>query len=76
MWPRQVSTSRSFIKELFAFLAVLTVCLILTVYLGVTAPSQKGVTIYVAQGVFSALFALPTGVAWRSLRRAVWRQKS
>ena len=57
--------------ELLTFVAVLAVCLSLTVYLGVSAPAEKRMTDYLAQGVFSALFALPMGIAWRSLWRAV-----
>jgi hypothetical protein len=63
-------------KELVTFVAVLIVCLGLTVFLGVSAPAEKRLTDYLAQGVFSALFAVPTGAAWRSLRQAVRSQRS
>ena len=62
---------RSVAKEFVTFILVLTACLGLAVYLGVSAPSGKGMGDYLAQGIFSALFALPTGAAWRSLRQAV-----
>ena len=62
---------RSATKELFTFVAVFTVCLGLAVYLGVNAPAEKRLADYLAHGIFSALFAVPTGVAWRSLRGAV-----
>ncbi len=56
--------------ELITFVAVLAICLGLTVYLGLSAPAEKRMADYLAQGVFSALSALPTGAAWRSFRRA------
>jgi hypothetical protein len=55
---------------LATFIVVLAVCLGLTVYLGVSAPAEKRMADHLAQGVLSALFALPTGVAWRSFRLA------
>ena len=71
MQYRQDRTSRSVPKEFVTFVIVLAVCLGLAVYLGVSAPAEKRMSDYLAQGVFSALFALPTGVAWRSFRQAV-----
>jgi hypothetical protein len=68
--------SRPVTKELITFVMVLAVCLGLTVFLGVNAPAEKGLRVYVAHGVFSALFAVPTGAAWRSLRQAVRSQGS
>jgi len=58
------------VTEFVTFAAVLALCLGLTVFLGVTAPAQKRAADYLAQGVFCALFAVPTGAAWRSFRRA------
>ncbi len=68
--------SRPVSKELVTFIAVLTVCLGLTIFLGVNAPAEKGLRVYLAHGVFSALFAVPTGAAWRSLRQAARSQRS
>jgi hypothetical protein len=68
--------SRIASKEVVTFVAVLTVCLGLTVFLGVNAPSEKGLRVYLAHGIFSALFAVPTGAAWRSLGQAVRSQGS
>jgi hypothetical protein len=62
---------RSATKELLTFLSVLAICLGLTIFLGVNAPPDKGPRVYLAHGIFSALFAVPTGAAWRSLRQAV-----
>ena len=58
------------VTELYTFAVVLALCLGLTIYLGVTAPAEKRAVDYLAQAVFCALFAEPTGVAWRSFRRA------
>ena len=44
-------------------------------FLGVNAPAEKGLRVYFAHGIFSALFAVPTGAAWRSLRQAVRGQR-
>ena len=68
--------SRPVSKELVTFVAVLAVCLGLTVFLGVNAPAEKGLRVYLAHGVFSALFAVPTSFAWRSLRQAIREQRS
>jgi hypothetical protein len=51
------------------FLAVFSACLALTCYLGLTAPAEKQFSDYLAHGIFSALFALPTGAAWRAFRQ-------
>ena len=67
--------SRQVTKQLVTFVAVLAICLGLTVFLGVNAPAEKGLRVYLAHGVFSALFAVPTGAAWRSLRQAVRSQR-
>jgi hypothetical protein len=56
-------------KELLTFV-VAAVCLALTVYLGATAPAEKRAADYLAHALFSTLFALPTGAAWRSFREA------
>ena len=56
-------------KELITFVAVATACLALAVYLGVTAPAEKRMADYLAHAIFSTLFALPTGAAWRSFRK-------
>lgn len=66
---------RSAAKELLTFLSVLGICLGLTIFLGVNAPAEKGLRVYFAHGIFSALFAVPTGAAWRSLRQAVRGQR-
>ena len=58
-------------KELITFVAVATVCLAITIYLGVTAPVEKRLSDYLAHGIFSTLFALPTAAAWRSFRKAL-----
>ena len=63
-------TSRPAPTELITFIVVLAVCLGLTIYLGVNAPADKRMADRLAQGVFSALFALPTGFAWRAFRQA------
>lgn len=68
--------SRPVTREFVTFVAVLAACLGLTVFLGLNAPPEKRLTDYVAHGVFSALFAVPTGAAWRSFRRAVRSQRS
>ncbi len=57
-------------KELITFLAVTLTCLGLTLHLGLSTPAEKGLARYFVHGVFSALFAVPTGVAWRSWRQA------
>ena len=75
MRHRNDRTSRSASTGLITFVAVLAGCLGLTIYLGLSAPAEKGMADYLAQGVFSALFALPTGVAWRAHRQAVRGQK-
>ena len=62
-------------KEHITFVAVLTVCLSLTIFIGINAPTEKGLKVYLAHGIFSALFAVPTGAAWRSLRHAVRNQR-
>jgi hypothetical protein len=67
---RRGRISGSVPRELVTLVIVLAVCLCLTVYLGVSAPTEKRMGDYLAQGVFSALFALPTGVAWRLFRQA------
>ena len=72
---RQGCTSHSVPKEFVTFVIVMAVCLGLTIYLGVSAPAEKGMADYLAQGVFSALFALPTGVAWQAHRQAMRGQK-
>lgn len=64
------SPSQLAVKELLTFAAVAALCLAITIYVGVTAPADKGVADYLAQGLFSTLCALPTGAAWRSFRRA------
>ena len=70
MRHRQDGTSRSAPTEIITFIVVLAVCLGLTIYLGLNAPAEKRMADHLAQGVFSALFALPTGVAWRAFRQA------
>lgn len=72
----QARVSRPAPKELITFLAVLAVCLGLTVYLGVNGPAEKRMIDYLAQGIFSALFAVPTGAAWLSLRQEMRGQAS
>ena len=57
-------------KELISFIAVVLACLSLTLYLGLSATAEAGTTRHLAQGVFSALFAVHTGVAWRALRQS------
>jgi len=72
----QARISRPAPKELITFIAVLGVCLGLAVYLGVSAPAEKRIIDYLAQGIFSALFAVPTGAAWLSLRQEARGQVS
>ena len=72
----QARISRPAPKELVTFITVLAVCLGLTVYLGVSAPAEKRMIDYLAQAVFSALFAVPAGAAWLSLRQEMRGQVS
>ena len=58
-------------KELITFVAVAAICMALTIYLGITAPVEKRAADYLAHGIFSILFALPTGAAWRSFCKAL-----
>ena len=58
-------------KALITFITVVAVCLALTIYLGLTAPAEKGVADYFAHGVFSTLCALPAGAAWRAFSKAL-----
>jgi hypothetical protein len=61
-------------KETAAFIAVILVSVALCILISHTGPAQKRAIDYLAQGIFSALFAVPAGAAWRSLRQA--RQKN
>ena len=70
MRHKRDGASRSAPTELITFIVVLAVCLGLTIYLGVNAPADGRMADRLAQGVFSALFALPTGFAWRAFRQA------
>lgn len=57
-------------EELLTFALTLFCCLSFCVLLSYSFPAQKRGIDYLAQGVFSALLAVPTGAAWQSLKRA------
>ncbi|MEJ7617367.1 MAG: hypothetical protein WKF30_10500 [Pyrinomonadaceae bacterium] len=63
-------TNRLFCEESVAFVLTLFFCLTLCVLFNYCLPAQKRGIDYVAQSILSALLAVPTGAAWRSLKRA------
>lgn len=65
---------RGLIKEVVTFAGTIIVCIILCFFLCRNFPAHKRLVDYIAEALFSALFAVPTGAAWRSLHKARSKQ--
>lgn len=64
---RRSTQNRS--HEMITFVLTLAFGICVCWLLSSTMPLQKRAIDYLAQGLFSSLLAVPTGVAWRSLRK-------
>ena len=65
---------RRWSKEATTLTATLLLCVFFCLFLSHIIPAQKRVIDFLAQGVFSALLAIPAGVAWRSFQQSRQRE--
>lgn len=68
--PQITKHSAHHISPVATLILTLIFSLCCCLYLSSLMPAQKRGIDYLAQGLFSALLAVPSGTAWRSWRKA------